>query len=169
MALLVAALVLSLVLGAGFLVIDNRSGDMVGAQSDLTDAQAAAAVVDAAKQIVTVAQLGDVSGGYSFVSCRNVNEPPYQVAMYMNFRIPQSDSVKYLQAMSAAMVANGWSNAPSMAEHFGYKLTRNGVTAMFYRDPTDAAVGNMRLYGECRVATDHRNDNPVWMEVTQLG
>jgi hypothetical protein len=28
----------------------------------------------------------------------------------------------------------------------------------------------MRLYGECRNIADHRNDNPVWREVTdQLG
>jgi len=28
----------------------------------------------------------------------------------------------------------------------------------------------MRLYGECRNVADHRNDNPVWREVSdQLG
>jgi len=48
-------------------------------------------------------------------------------------------------------------------------LTRNGVTSTFYRDPNDANFGNMRLYGECRVAADHRHDDPVWTEVTQLG
>lgn len=168
MAMLVAALVMSLVLGVAFLVINDRA-DAVGVGDGLTDAQAAAEVVDSAKQIVSVAQLREAAAGYAFVSCRNENEPPYQVALYLNFRIPQDDSVKYLQDVSVAMVANGWSIAPSMAEHFGYKLTRNGVTSVFHRDPNDANAGNMRLYGECRNIADHRRDNPVWTEVTQLG
>ena len=71
--------------------------------------------------------------------------------------------------MAAAVTANGWSNAPALAEHFGYKLTGSGVTSTFYRNPNDANFGNMRLYGECRVAADHRHDDPVWTEVTQLG
>ena len=51
----------------------------------------------------------------------------------------------------------------------GYKLTKNGVTSIFHRNPNDAGFGNMRLYGECRVSADHSHDNPVWTEVTQLG
>jgi hypothetical protein len=168
-ALVVAALLTSLVLGTAFLVIDNRGADAVGVRDSLTDAQATAAVVDSAKQIINVAQLRDVTGGYAFVSCQNESEPPYQVAMYMNFRLLQGDSVRYLHDVAAAMTANGWSDAPAVAEHFGYKLTRNGVTSTFYRNPNDANFGSMRLYGECRVGGDHRHDNPVWTEVTQLG
>ncbi|MGX9791926.1 hypothetical protein [Mycobacterium sp. MMS18-G62] len=168
-ALAFAALLTSLVLGTVFVVIDNRGADAVGVQDAMTDAQAAAAVVGSAKQIVNVAQLRDVTGGYAFMSCRNESEPPYQVALYMNFHLPQGDSTKYLHDVAAAMIANGWSNAPSAAENFGYKLTNNGVTSIFYRDPNDANFGNMRLYGECRVAADHRHDDPVWTEVTQLG
>jgi hypothetical protein len=169
MALLVAALMMSLVLGAALLVLNNRAADAAGDRGGLTDAQAAAQVVDSAKQIVRVAQLREVTGGYAFVSCRNASEPPYQVALYMNFPIPQGDSVKYLHDVATAMTANGWSIAPSTAEHFGYKLTRDGVTSIFHRNPNDANFGNMRLYGECRIVADHRHDNPVWTEVTQLG
>ena len=169
MVLLLAALVMSLVLGTACVVIDNRAADAVSDGGGLTDPQAVAQIVDSAKQIVRVAQLREVAGGYAFVSCRNSSEPPYQVALYMNFRLPQGDSVKYLRDVAAAMTASGWSVAPSTAEHFGYKLTRNGVTSIFHRDPNDANSGNMRLYGECRITTDHRHDNPVWTEVTQLG
>jgi hypothetical protein len=104
------------------------------------------------------------------VSCTNVNEPPYQVAVYMNFRLPQSNSVRYLRDIAATMVAHGWTPAPAMGEHFGQKLTKDGVTAIFYRSDNNTDFATMRLYGECRNAADHRNDNPVWTEVTdQLG
>jgi hypothetical protein len=167
--LLVAALLTSLVLGTAFLVINNRSVDASSVRDGLTDTQAAAEVVGSAKRIVKVAQLREATGGYAFVSCRNETEPPYQVALDMNFRLPQGDSSRYLHEVAAAMIADGWSNAPSLDENFGYKLTRNGVTSIFYRNPNDAGFGNMRLNGECRVSADHSHDNPVWTEVTQLG
>jgi hypothetical protein len=136
----------------------------------MTDAQAAGQVVASAKQIVRMVQLQDATGGYAFVSCTNVNEPPYQVAVYMNFRLPQINSVKYLCDLAATMVAHGWTPAPAMGEHFGQKLTKDGVTAIFYRSGNNTDFATMRLYGECRNAADHRNDNPVWTEVTdQLG
>jgi hypothetical protein len=167
--LVVAALLISLVVGTAFLVINNRAAEGVGVRDGLTDAQATAVVVDSAKQIVTVARLREVAGGYAFVSCQGENEPPYQVALYMNFVLPQTDSAGYLHDVAAAMIANGWSDAPSSAEHFGYKLTKAGVTSIFYRNPDNVNLVNMRLYGECRVTADHRHDDPVWTEVRQLG
>jgi hypothetical protein len=104
------------------------------------------------------------------VSCKNENEPPYQAAVYLNFGLPQINSVKYLRDVGAALVANGWTPAASTGEHFGQKMTRDGVTAIFYRSVNDTNFATMRLYGECRNVADHRNDNPVWREVTdQLG
>ena len=47
-----------------------------------------------------------------------------------------------------------------MGEHFGQKLTKDGVTAIFYRSGNDTDFATMRLYGECRNTADHRNDNP---------
>lgn len=55
-----------------------------------------------------------------------------------------------------------------MCEHFGKKLTKDGVTSIFYRNLDDANFGTMRLYGECRNMGDHRNDNPAWTELTDL-
>jgi hypothetical protein len=169
--LALAALVTVLVVAAGVWLLSDRGADEVRLQGEpMTDAQAAGQVVTSAKQIVSVAHLQDATGGYAFVSCKNENEPPYQVTVYMNFRLPQSKSVKYLRDVAASMVAHGWATAPAMGEHFGQKLTKDGVTAIFYRGGDNTDFATMRLYGECRNTTDHRNDNPAWTEVTeQLG
>jgi hypothetical protein len=169
--LLLAALVTVLVAGAGFALLRDLRTDAVILQgAPMTDAQAAAQVLASASQIVSMAQLQDATGGYAFVSCKNENEPPYQAAIYMSFRLPQSNSVKYLRDVAASMVAHGWTPAASMGEHFGQKLTKDGVAVIFYRSVNDTNFATMRLYGECRNTADHRNDNPVWTEVTdQLG
>src|SRR5882757_261150 len=169
--LLLAALMTALALAAGFLSLRDLRADAVTLQgAPMTDAQAAGQALDSARQIVSVAQLQDATGGSAFMSCKNENEPPYQAAIYMSFRLPQSNSVKYLRDVAASMVAHGWAPASSMGEHFGQKLTRDGVTAIFFRSVNDTDFATMRLYGECRNTADHRNDNPAWTEVTdQLG
>ena len=169
--LLLAALLTVLVTGAAFLSLRNLRADGVALHgAPMTDAQAAGQVVASAKQIVSLARLQDATGGYAFVSCKNENEPPYQATIDMSFRLPQSNSVKYLRDVAASMAAHGWTHAESMGEHFGQKLTKDGVTAIFYRSVNDADFATMRLYGECRNTADHRNDNPAWTEVTdQLG
>jgi hypothetical protein len=136
----------------------------------MTDAQAAGQVLGSAKQIVGAAALRDATGGYAFVSCNGESEPPYQAVLYLNFRLPQGNSVTYLPVVAAAMAAHGWTPAATLGEHFGQKLTKDGVTAIFYRNDDTADFATMRLYGECRNAGDHRGDNSVWTEVTdQLG
>jgi hypothetical protein len=93
--LLLAALVTLLAVAAALLWLSRRGADDMHLQgAPMTDAQAAAQVLDSAKQIVRTAQLRDVTGGYAFVSCKNETEPPYQVAIYLNFRLPQGDSVE---------------------------------------------------------------------------
>jgi hypothetical protein len=168
---LVLALITALTVAAAIVFVRHPGTDAVRLQGEpMTDAAAAAQVVDSAKQIVRTAQLHGATGGYAFVSCKNKTEPPYQVAIYMNFALPQSNSVKYLRDVGAAMVANGWARAATTDEHFGQKLTKDGVTAIFYGSGNDTDAATMRLYGECRVTADHRNDNPVWTEISnQLG
>ena len=168
---LLAVLVTAIVVGATVLWLTDRAAEQLPLQGDpLTDAQAAGQVVASAKQIVSIAQLHGATGGYAFMSCKNKNEPPYQVAFYLNFHLPQDDSVKYLRDVATAMAARGWSAAPAMGEDFGRKLTKDGVTAIFYGSNNDTGLATLRLYGQCRDTADHRNDNPVWTEVTdQLG
>ena len=64
------------------------------------------------------------------------------------------------------MVADGWQEAPSMGEHFGMKLTKDGVTATFHENPDAPKFATMRIYGECRNVSDHRNDTPAFTDVT---
>lgn len=128
----------------------------------LSDADAAAQVVEAARDIAAGAALTRPTAAYRFVTCTADGGPPYQAAVYMNFQLPQGNSVAYLKEVAAAMTSRGWTPAPSAAEHFGHKLTMDGVTATFYRDDTDRGVATLRLYGPCRNLTDHRHDSPVW-------
>ncbi len=168
-ALILVALTISLVLGIGFVVINTPPDSGVralGSAAPLTDEQSRAQVVDSTRQIVAAAQLQGVSGSYLYLSCTNDHDPPYQAAVYLNFRLPETNSVKRLREVAAAMVAHGWQEAPSMAEHFGLKLTKAGVTSTFHENPDDARFATMRVYGECRNMTDHSHDNPAWTDVT---
>jgi hypothetical protein len=163
--LLWAALVMSLVLGAGLIALDDPAQGRIQPVEPLSDDAAVAQIVNSAKEIVTAAQLSGATGGYSFVSCANEKEPPYQVALYMSFRLPHDDWVRYLRDVAAAMVEHGWTQAAAKGEHFGQKLTMDGVTSVFHRDLNARGFATMRLYGQCRVASDHRDDDPAWTEV----
>jgi hypothetical protein len=161
-----AALVLSLVLGVILVVVDRQEADAGEVGVPLTDEQAVEQVVGSAREIVAAARLRDAAGGYSFVPCDTENRPPYQAALYMSFTLPQSDWARYLHEVASAMTTDGWTDAPTKAEHFGRKLTRGGVTAVLQRNLDDPTNATMRLYGECRNTTDHRNDDPAWTEVS---
>lgn len=168
-ALTLAALVMSLVLGTGFLIIDTSRGSDAGTIGDaapMTDEQATNQVVDSARQIVDAAELWGVSGSYLFLSCTSLHDPPYQAAVYLNFRLPETNSIKRIREVAAALVADGWQQAPAMGEHFGTKLTKDGVTSTFHENPDDARFATMRIYGECRNISDHRNDNPAFTDIT---
>lgn len=116
---------LSLVLGVALVVVDRHEGDPVGQfGAPLTDEQAIEQVVGSARQIVAAAHLEDAAVGYSFVSCATQNGPPYQVTLYMNFALPQSDWIRYLDEVASAMVVDGWADAPATRP-----LPRCGCTA----------------------------------------
>ncbi|MDT5016472.1 MAG: hypothetical protein QOD39_2632, partial [Mycobacterium sp.] len=117
-----------------------------------------------AREIVAATRLQEATGGYTFVSCVNETDPPYQAAFYMNFLLPQNNSVRFLRDVASAMIADGWTS-PTTGEQASQKLTKNGVTSMFQRNSDRAGFAIMRIYGECRNMTDHRNDNPAWTEV----
>lgn len=167
--LTLAALVMSLVLGTGFLVIETWRGSDPGTLGDaapMTDEQATNQVVDSARQIVHAAELRGVSGSYIFLSCTSLHDPPYQAAVYLNFVLPDTNSIKRIREVAAALLAHGWQQAPAMGEHFGTKLTKAGVTATFHENPDDPRFATMRIYGECRNTSDHRNDNPAFTDIT---
>lgn len=166
-ALILAALCMSLVLGIVFVVIEASNNSGAGTPAaPMTDEQSTGQVVDSARQIVEAAALKRVSGTSVFLSCTSLHDPPYQAAVYLNFALPETKPVAYIRHVGAAMLAHGWQQAPAMGEHFGLKLTRDGVTATFHENPDDARFGTMRIYGECRNTSDHSNDNPAFTDVT---
>jgi hypothetical protein len=165
--LLFAALILSLVLGTAFVVIEaaQKPGGQASAVP-MTDDQSTSQVVDSARQIVDAAQLRGVSGSFAFLSCTSLHDPPYQGAVYLNFALPEQDSLKHIREVAAAMVSHGWQKAPAMGENFGLKLTRDGVTSTFHENADDRRFATMQVYGECRNMSDHRNDNPAFTDIT---
>lgn len=166
---MLGAFVLSLVLAIGFVVITRSQEahrEPLGDTATLSDEEAMNQVVGSAKRIVDVANLQGVNGSAVFLSCTSLHDPPYQAAIYLNFRLPQTNSVKRIKEVAQAMVADGWQEAPSMGEHFGMKLTKDGVTATFHENPDAPKFATMRIYGECRNVSDHRNDTPAFTDVT---
>ena len=168
--MLVAALSLTLILGIVVLVVTHtaaRAGYLRDHPADpLTDDQASAQVVDAVVDVVKTTGLRDAAGGYAFRSCKNADDPPYQVTVNMTFTLPQGNSVAYLNGVATAMSGLGWTDTGSPSEHFGRKLTRAGLTAVFHRNPERSDLATMQVSGECRVMTDHHADDPVWTELT---
>jgi hypothetical protein len=166
---LAAALVLALALGVVVLMVNHsqsRAGDARAHPANpLTDERASAEVVDATLELTDAAGLRDPAGGYAFRSCNTADGPPYQATVQMTFSVPQGNSIGYLDGVASTMVGLGWTNA-ARAEHFGRKLTRAGLTAVFYRNTERTDVATMGVTGECRVVSDHRADDPAWIELT---
>ncbi|MBS4728411.1 hypothetical protein MSM1_08700 [Mycobacterium sp. SM1] len=124
----------------------------------LTGDQTMAQVVEPAKQIVTAAGLQGVSGGFSFASCNDQGDPPYQGRVTMHFLL-QGDPASYFQKVRAEMIAHGWNDGPRSGERFhGTTLHKDGVTANMGFFPSDHSYGEIILYGECRNTTDHHHD-----------
>lgn len=165
LALLWSALVLALVLGGGFIALVHRGAGSTDPDA-MSDEQAVAQVVDSAREIVAAGGLRDATGGYTFMSCEGESQPPYQAAFYLTFHLPHNDWARRLHDIESAMVARGWTGSEAMGEHFGRKLTKSGVTSVFYPNTDGKDFAAMRIYGECRNMSDHRTDNPAWTEVT---
>jgi hypothetical protein len=124
----------------------------------LSDDQAMAQVVEPAKQIVAAADLQSVSGGFSFASCNDQGDPPYQGTVTIHFLI-QGDPDAYFEKVQNAMVSHGWNlGAPPGLTFHGTTLNKNGVTANMGFFPSDHTFGEINLSGECRNNTDHHND-----------
>lgn len=168
-ALILAALVVSLTLGTAFLVVSELRPPPADAiehpANPLTDDQSRAQVLQAAKQIVTLAGLRTTSAGYLPMSCKDRKDPPYQGAIYLTFALPPEAPDKYIPAIATTLVSHGWIEGPQPANHTdGRMVSKDAVTAIIYRDSDNPGVGTLRLYGECRNMNDHRHDG--WTDVT---
>jgi hypothetical protein len=171
-ALLAAALTVSLLLGGLFLLVGKLHPSPAEAldhpAQPVSDDQSEAQVLEPAKQIVTTAGLQQPTAGYLLMSCKDVSDPPYQGAIYLNFVVPADVRAdNYFRGIADAMVAHGWRQGiPPSRYTYGATLYRGEVTAIVYRDSNVPDVGVLRLYGQCRNMNDHRNDSNAWADIT---
>lgn len=171
-ALLAGALSISLTLGSAAVAVQRFHSGSADAfehpAHSVSDDQTKAEVVGQAKRLVTIARLQKPTAGFLLMSCKDRDDPPYQGAVYLTFTLPvgaRADT--YFRDIAAAMVAHGWrESTPPDQRLFGKTLSRDGVTAVVYRDNDYPDVGVARLYGQCRDTTDHRNDTTGWVDIT---
>jgi hypothetical protein len=109
--------------------------------------------------------LNGVSGEFSFASCNDQGDPPYQGIVTLSFLI-HADPDMYFQHVRAAMIAHGWNNgAPPGQRYHGATLTRDGVTASITFMASDHNYGQIVVNGECRNTAHHKGDGQ-WLNIT---
>jgi hypothetical protein len=171
-ALIAAALALSLLLGGAFLLLDRLhstpSGVLDHPANRVTDDQSQAQVVESAKQIVNLTGLRTASAGYTLMSCKDRDDPPYQGAIYLTFALPDAArAYSYFPTIAAVLVTHGWTEGLPPNDHaFAKILTKDAVTLIVYRQSDDPGLGVARIYGECRNMNDHRKDATTWTDIT---
>ncbi|WP_210420005.1 hypothetical protein [Mycobacterium helveticum] len=171
-ALTAAMLTVSLLLGGAFLAVDRlhaTPADVLDHPADpIGDDQTRAQVIDAARQVVTVARLNTSSAGYALMSCKDRFDPPYQGAVYLTFALPAgARAFSYFPAIVRALRARGWTQGLPANDHaFGTTLSKDDATAVIYRQNEDPGLGIVRVYGQCRDMHDHTDDATAWTDVT---
>ena len=171
-ALLAATLGISLLLGGAFLAVDQLHATPADAldRSDPTasDEQSRGQAVGAAKQLVAAAHLHPTTAGYLLMSCRDRDNPPYQGAVYLTFTVPADTRADvYMPAAAKALIADGWAEGLPPSDHvYSKSLSKDAVTALIYRHDDDPNLGVLRVYGECRNTSAHRNDTTGWLDIT---
>lgn len=162
---LLAVITVAVMLLGGYALVTHKphspgpsSNPFEDSAHPLTDDQAMAQVVDPAKQIAAAAGLQSVSGGFSFASCNDQGDPPYQGTVTISFLL-HGDPEAYFQQVRIAMIAHGWNDGALPGQHYhGTTLNKDGVTANMGFVPSDHSYGQIMLYGQCRNTTDHHHD-----------
>lgn len=171
-ALITAALTASLLLGGAFLAVDRlhtTPADVVDHPANpVGDEQSRAQVLESAQQIVALARLQTASAGYTLMSCKNHDEPPYQGAIYLTFALPAGARPDaFFQTLAATLAAHGWARGLPPNNHpFAESLTTNAATAIVYLQSEEPSLGVLHVYGQCRNMNDHRSDSTAWVDVT---
>ncbi|MEB3982588.1 hypothetical protein OQ968_15090 [Mycobacterium sp. 663a-19] len=160
------AIVLSIALGGCSLMFPNRH-DTAHPANPLSDDQAQAQVVDAAKQIAQLVTLPDMYGGFAFESCNDQGDPPYRGVVEMSFKPAGGDPDAFFNQVAATMVAHGWTDGPPPGLHpNGRVINKSGIMAVMSWGP-NPGWSRIQVYGECRNMTDHHNDGKTnWVKIT---
>ncbi|MCH9722717.1 MAG: hypothetical protein K0U67_11735 [Actinomycetia bacterium] len=170
-ALIAAALLTSLTFGVAF-VVAHRIYDLRGAAAApvdaLTEDQARQQVLDSARLFVMAGRMATPTATYLLMSCSSNGEPPYQGSLYLSFDVPSiTETPGYFRRIAAAMKSRGWREGLPPNRHPGGRtLARDGMTAVYYRDPDIPGRGVLQISGECRTLTDHRTDDAGFVDVT---
>ena len=170
MLLLTASLVTALVLGVLFVVISRGQARPALEQvtSPLSDEQSRRQVLEPARQFVEAGRMRAVNAGYLLSSCASEDEPPYQGMIYLTFDVPTvAETRAYFREIARDMTAAGWREGLPPGRHpGGHTLVKDGMYAVYYRDPDLPGRGLLKLYGECRNVADHRLDTTGFVDIT---
>ncbi|WP_199182821.1 hypothetical protein [Mycobacterium sp. 4858] len=124
----------------------------------MSDDQTRAQVIEPARQIVAAANLDGVSGAFSFASCNDQGDPPFQGTVTLSFLI-HGDPDAYFQQVRTAMIAHGWSDGAPPGQHYhGATLNKDGVAASISFMPSDHSYGQIILDGQCRNMGNHKGE-----------
>ena len=171
-ALIAAALTASLLLSGAIVLMDRlhtTPSDVLDHPANpVTDDQSEAQAVESARQIVTLTGLRTASAGYTWMSCKDRDDPPYQGAIYLTFALPAGARPEaYFPALAATLATQGWTEGLPPNDHaFARSLTKDAVTAIVYWQIEAPSLGVLRVYGQCRNMNDHRTEPTAWMDVT---
>ncbi len=164
-----ATLITSLVLGALVLLsnrLDAQPPEAVAVP--LTDQQSRQQVLESASHFVRAGKLRSIDAGYLLASCGAEGKPPYQGTVYLNFDVPAVAATRaYFREIAAAMTARGWREGLPPGRHpGGHTLVKDGLYAVYHRDPNLPGRGVLKIYGECRNITDHSSDTTGFEDIT---
>ena len=168
--LLATALLCAMALAAGFVVV-HRIYDLRGLPTitPQSDEQSRQQVLGPARQIIAAGSLRDSAASYLLASCSTEDQPPYQGTVYVGFAVPDVVQTRQLfRQIAQTMKTQGWRVGLPPGRHpGGWTLAKDGVIAVYYRDPDQDGRGVLRIYGECRVMTDHQLDGSGFSDITK--
>lgn len=133
-----------------------------------TDEQSRQQVLGPAREIIAAGSLRHSDATYVLESCTIEDRPPYQGTIYAGFAVPDVIGTRTLfRQIAQTMSTRGWRVGLPPGHHpEGWTLSKDGVTAIYYRDPDKDGRGVLRIYGECRDVADHRSDGTGFEDVT---
>jgi hypothetical protein len=171
-ALIAATLTASLLFGGAILLVDRlhtTPSDVLDHPANpVSDDQSEVQAVESARQIVTLTGLQTASAGYTLMSCKDRDDPPYQGAIYLTFALPADARPEaYFPRLATTLAGHGWTEGLPPNDHvFARSLTKDAVTAIVYRETDAPNLGVLRVYGQCRNMNNHRADATAWTDVT---
>lgn len=163
-----AALLCSLTLGVGFVVV-HRVYDLGGIAglAPMDDDQTRRQVIDPARRFVDAGSLSVETGTYLLMSCSAEDRPPYRGRVYLTFGVPSvAETRAVFSDLASAMSAQGWRVGTRPARHpEGWTLAKDGVVVVYFRHPDVPDQGVLQVDGECRNLTDHQLDATGFVDV----